>query len=34
MWNYKIAMATFCTSQCQDGEGNLKCYHGMGMSGH
>ena len=20
MWNYKIAMATFCTSQCQDGD--------------
>ena len=34
MWNYKIAIATFCASQCQDGNGNLKCYHGMKMSGH
>ena len=26
MWNYKIAMATFRTSQCQDGDEVLK-YH-------
>ena len=25
MWNYKIAMATFRTSQCQDGDEVLKC---------
>ena len=25
MWNYKIAMATFRTSQCQDGNEVLKC---------
>ena len=27
MWIYKIALATFCTSQCQaDGDKVLKCY--------
>ena len=26
MWNYKIAMATFHTSQCQDGDEVLICY--------
>ena len=26
MWNYKIAMATFGTSQCQDGNKVLKCH--------
>ena len=26
MWNYKIAMATFRTSQCQDGDEVLKCH--------
>ena len=26
MWNYKIAMATFRTSRCQDGEEVLKFY--------
>ena len=26
MWNYKIAMATFGTSQCQDGDEVLKCH--------
>ena len=25
MWNYKIAMATLRTSQCQDGDEVLKC---------
>ena len=25
MWNYKIAMATFRTSSCQDGDEVLKC---------
>ena len=25
MWHYKIAMATFHTSHCQDGEEVLKC---------
>ena len=25
MWNYKIAIATFRTSQCQDGDEVLKC---------
>ena len=25
MWNYKIAMATFRTSPCQDGDEVLKC---------
>ena len=25
MWNYKIAMATFRTSQCQDGDEGLNC---------
>ena len=25
MWNYKIAMATSRTSQCQDGDEVLKC---------
>ena len=25
MWNYKIAMVTFRTSQCQDGDEVLKC---------
>ena len=34
MWNYKIAMATFHTSQYQHGNGNLKCHHGRKMSGH
>ena len=29
-----FAMATFHTSQCQDGDRNVKCYHGMKMSGH
>ena len=27
MWNYKIAMATFHTSQCQDGDRDIKWYH-------
>ena len=26
MWNYKIAMATFWTRQCQDGDEVLKCF--------
>ena len=26
MWNYQIAMATFRTSQCQDGDEVLKCH--------
>ena len=26
MWNYKIAKATFRTSQCQDSDEVLKCY--------
>jgi len=26
MWNYKIAMATYRTSQCQDGDEVLKCH--------
>ena len=26
MWNYKIAMAIFRTSQCQDGDEVLKCH--------
>ena len=26
MWNYKIAMATFRTFQCQDGDEVLKCH--------
>ena len=25
MWNYKIAMATFRTSKCQDGDEVFKC---------
>ena len=25
MWNYNIAMATFRTSQCEDGDEVLKC---------
>ena len=26
IWSYKIAMATFITSQCQNGDEVLKCY--------
>ena len=32
MWNYKIAMATFRTSQYQDGDKVLKC-HGRRCQG-
>ena len=26
MSNYEVAMTTFCMSQCQDGDEDLKCF--------